>query len=484
MVSEAAWLLAPLRRGPELFVGQCRDVRFAHNPLGEKAILPLCPRSSELLAVADGRSAQATIEALAGPAQRAREPYLEALSALLAGGYLRSPAVEPTSPPAPPERFFNTWVHITNHCNLDCPYCYVAKTHDHMSDEVLARILGSIEATAKAKAVDHVHLRFAGGEPMLRFSALTHFFEEAKRRCAPHAVRLTGAIITNGSFIPGEALSWLAQEQLSISLSIDGVGEFQDVMRPVRGGGPSFRLVEESIDRYLAAGIRPYALVTVSRGNLSGLLELTKFLLAKELGFRLSLIRDFQQGHADLDEQVGVDLAQRRRQADGAVLLQKEVAEELIGVLHQVYDAIEAHVAERPSMVPSFSESHRFCDLELWKPIKRACGAAETYVAIGDKGQFSACQGALHFPGTQALDPELTLIQNAAQQTQLLPFTREAANEECRACRHRHSCAGGCPLLLHRRDGHVDGRSPYCEVFREVIPRILGIAALEKQRGS
>ena len=33
--------------------------------------------------------------------------------------------------------------------------------------------------------------------------------------------------------------------------------------------------------------------------------------------------------------------------------------------------------------------------------------------------------------------------------------------------------------MLYRRDGHVEGRSPYCEVFRAVLPRILRIAALE-----
>ena len=142
----------------------------------------------------------------------------------------------------------------------------------------------------------------------------------------------------------------------------------------------------------------------------------------------------------------------------------------------QCYDLIEQAVAAGGQ--PSFRATHKFCDLEPWQPIRQACAAGDNYLAVGDGGVTSPCQAALHHPGTRPLTAT-SLLAQARGQTQLPDFRRTEGNPECRRCRHRASCAGGCPLLLHRRDGHVNGRSPYCEVFRAVLPRIVRIAAVE-----
>jgi uncharacterized protein len=302
-------------------------------------------------------------------------------------------------------------------------------------------------------------------------------------------VRFSAAVLTNGASVPKGAPEWLLRHGVSVSLSIDGVGELQDVMRPVVGGGSSFDRVVRGLDTYRQHGIQPYILVTVGDSNLDGLPALTRFLLERGLHFRYSLVRDLEWGAAVLDDRHGPE------QADGHAtavtgLLSGPPLRRLQGVLGQCYDLIESHIQAQIAagtwQLGTFRRQHRFCDLELWQPIAQACGAGRSYVAIGDDGQVSPCQAALHHPGTQPIRAEpLTVI--AKSQTQLPNFVRSEGNPECRRCRHKPSCAGGCPLLLLRREGHVDGRSPYCEVFRAVIPRILRIAAIElaaQQQGS
>jgi radical SAM protein with 4Fe4S-binding SPASM domain len=152
-------------------------------------------------------------------------------------------------------------------------------------------------------------------------------------------------------------------------------------------------------------------------------------------------------------------------------------------VLGECYARIEARLPQ----TPSFRRTHRFCDLDLRRPIDRACGAGERQVAVSDRGRVSACQAAFGDDVAEEA-PRLANLASLASNASLvgvaprlapLAGVRRTAVDACAGCPHHRSCAGGCPLLLLRRDGHANGRSPFCEVFRFVIPRILRISALE-----
>ena len=468
----------PIRRAPDLYSGLCGSRHFVHNPNGHDALALLGADAWALLQAADGRAARdVALQVAAGDAVRA-QACLSELPLLLRNGFVRAPGVQPWQPTGPRERVFNTWLHLTNACNLACPYCYIQKDAGHMGDETTARVLEAIEATARSGQVDCVHVRFAGGEPMLRFDAMQRFHGQATETCARHGVRFSAAVLTNGTVLPSGAAAWLRDAGVSVSVSIDGIGALQDVMRPVVGGGSSASRVQQGLDALQAAGIQPYGLVTVGDSNLEGIPALAGWLSARGIGFRLSLVRDLEWGVGLLDDRRGAGSAQRDP-TDAAGLLSGEPLWRLQRVLGETYDVLEAAVAAGSR--PSFRRTHRFCDLELWRPIQKACGAGDSYLAVGDRGDFSPCQAALHQPGTQPLRSG-SLPDQARAQTQLGAFARQHGNPECNRCRHRASCAGGCPLLLHRRSGDIEGRSPYCEVFRAVIPRILCIAARELLR--
>lgn len=472
------WLQAPLRRAPGLAHGHVDGHAWLHNPWGHHALALVSPLAWRLWSAADGR----TLAELLADWPDAPVPRLLAeLPLLLRNGFLLTPNAPPAPRPAVrPERVFNLWLHLTNACNLACPYCYIHKSSEHMAGHVVRETLAAIAATAASGDIDRIHVRFAGGEPMLRFAEMQAFHAEAVALCARHGVRFTAAVLTNGTLVPDGAISWLQAENIAVSISIDGLEDVQDTMRPVKGGGPSFARLEAGLAQYLAAGIRPYMLVTVGDSNIDALPELTSWLLARDLAFRFSLVRDLEWGQQTLDDRRGaVDpqpLAQPPSLLLGPALTRVQLR------LAAAYDRIEQHLraehrAGRPPRT-SFRQSHRFCDLELWRPITQACGAGKSYLAISERGAVSPCQAALHREGTQPIRAA-SLLGQATAQTQLQPFARTAPNPECARCQHKPSCAGGCPLLLYRREGHVDGRSPYCEVFRAVIPRMLRLAALE-----
>ena len=474
----SAWLELPVRRAPGLAYGHVRGQAWLHNPYGFNALALVSPLAWRLWSAADGRT---LVELLADMPEVKPEGVLAELPLLWRNGFVLSPGVALQRPTAKTERVFNAWLHLTNACNLACPYCYIHKSTNHMEGHVSLKTLEAIEATAKSGDVERIHVRFAGGEPMLQFAQMQAFFVEATARCQAHGVRFTAAVLTNGTVVPDGAIPWLQQHNVSVSVSIDGIGAVQDAMRPVKGGGASFARLEAGLDAYLAAGIRPYILITIGESNIDGLSELTDWLLQRDLSFRYSLVRDLEWGAGALDDRHGAAEAGLQPSAQATILTGEALAR-VQQALALAYDRIEAHLTrvyaagQRPRT--SFRQQHKFCDLELWRPIEQACGAGRSYVAIAETGAVSPCQAALHHAGTQPIRPE-SLLTQARGQLQFQPFSRHTLNAECARCAFKASCAGGCPLLLFRREGHVDGRSPYCEVFRAVIPRILRISALE-----
>ncbi|MCB9739561.1 MAG: radical SAM protein [Deltaproteobacteria bacterium] len=487
----------PVWRADRLLHGVVRGQRWVHNPGVADALVLLSKGAAAVLDCADGRTLG---EISAGLAQTdlGRDRLLAEAPLLLRNGLLRTPresgavvaalaATTAAGPTRPPERVFDLWLHVTNDCNLDCPYCYIGKGPQHLDAAVAERALGAIEMAAAAGHVDRVHVRYAGGEPMLRYRALRAFHEEATARCARNGVRYSAAILTNGTVVPEDAPAWVRDEGLGVSISIDGLGAVQDAMRPTRAGRGSADHLRRGLDRWQQAGIRPYVLVTAGDSNLAGLPELVSWLLQRQLGFRISLVRDLEWGAGTLDDRHG---AQRRLRAapdapyDADGVLAGEALQRVRGVMMTCYDHIEASVAAAVDAgrapLPSFRATHRFCDLSPFRPIRKACGAGSSYAAIGQDGHISPCQAALHHPEDRvALRGDRSIVEQGRQHRPFGSFERTAGNAACNACRHQQSCAAGCPLLLARRDGHIDGRSPYCEVFRAVIPRIIGIAALE-----
>ncbi len=481
----------PVWRADRLLQGAVRGRRYVHNPAVDDGLLLLSRGAAAVLDGADGQPLGALVAAIPAPADALPGLWHDA-GRLLRLGMLRHPRAETLrvaqalaiAPSAPKERVFDLWLHVTNDCNLDCPYCYIHKSPVHMDQDAMERTLGAIEAAARAGHTDRVHVRYAGGEPMLRLAALQRFHEAAIARCAAHGVRYSAAILTNGTVVPRGATAWVRDAGIGVSVSIDGLGAGQDAMRPTRNGRGSWSHLERGLDAWQGAGIRPYGLVTLGEHNVEQAPELVSWLLARGLGFRLSLVRDLEWGAGALDDRHGASRRHERAPLGRDTILEGEALYAVVRPLMAAYDRIEAHVAASldagatPS--PPLRATHRFCDLSPLRPIRKACGAGSSYAAVSQTGQLSPCQAALHHEAeTSLLDGQRSIVEVARAHQPFGAFSRDTGNPTCQTCRHQASCAGGCPLLLHRRDGHIDGRSPYCEVFRAVIPRMVRIFALE-----
>jgi len=92
------------------------------------------------------------------------------LERLLEVGILRSSNVGPIKLQYAPKsklRSFGVWLHMTNRCNLDCPYCYICKDGARMTQGVAAQFVDKMEESVDVHQLKLLAIRFAGGEPSL-----------------------------------------------------------------------------------------------------------------------------------------------------------------------------------------------------------------------------------------------------------------------------------------------------------------------------
>ena len=108
---------------------------------------------------------------------------------------------------------------LTTRCNLACAYCYRPRTRGRRMPKSLA--LAAIDRV-RASPVAEPTLLFTGGEPLLAYPLLRQAILHA-RRPRPNGERLRIQINTNGMLLSAEIASFLAEQEVEVQLSLDGV---------------------------------------------------------------------------------------------------------------------------------------------------------------------------------------------------------------------------------------------------------------------
>ncbi len=131
------------------------------------------------------------------------------------------------------------------------------------------------------------------------------------------------------------------------------------------------------------------------------------------------------------------------------------------------YDAIEADLPMRPFI-------GGLLDRTAAQAHHHTCGVGQNYLVIGHTGALAQCPMHLDAPVQSDLSGDLLAVV-AAGPLRNLPVSEK---EGCRDCAFRHQCAGGCPLETFRATGRWDVRSPNCNLYTTLLPRVWRLEGL------
>ena len=438
---------SPLLRRPGLTLSPvCSDWQIT----SDSSVRPVLLNSvaAQLLAAFNkGRAPQEVLAHLppGWPADQTRATLQEMITL----GLLVPVDIQPQVPPETPTALI-AWLHVTNACNLRCAYCYVPQTNESMSLEVGRQAIDAVFRSAARHNFQRVKLKYAGGEPSLRFGLVEQLHAHAQARADALGLELEAVILSNGVAVSDQMLETLLAQNIHLAISLDGLDGDHDTQRPLANGHGSAHLVLHTIERALALGLLPDVTVTITNRNLSTLPDTVAWLLQRDLRFCLNLYRE---------NDLSADRTSLRLQDD-----------RLITAMRKSFDVIEAHLPSR-NLIGSLLDR-----VQIVIPHHYPCAVGHNHLAIDHHGRIAQCQMDMTHPVTDIWDDDpLAAVQSAPGG---IPGLSVDEKEGCADCRWRYWCAGGCPLEAFRATGRYDTRSPHCAIYRALMPEVLRLEAL------
>ncbi len=342
------------------------------------------------------------------------------------------------------------WLHLTNACNLRCTYCYLHKSAESMTEDIGRQAVAAVFRTATQRGFASVKLKYAGGEPTLKFDLLKVLHQQARALAAQSKLGLHEVVLSNGVSLTRSMLDYLRAENIRLAISLDGIGAAHDAQRPLINGHGSFARIARTIDKAIVAGLPPHLSITVTPQNIDHLPEAVAFALDHDLSFNLNFARDCEAAIPSIDPRNDQD--------------------RLIAGLKAALAVIENRLPRR-RLIDGLIDRSAF-----HAPHEYPCGVGRSYVVIDQHGRVARCQMDIAHPLADITAPDLLFhLQVPLFDFQNVPVT---AKEGCTDCTWRYWCAGGCPRLTYRTAGRADTRSPYCIVYQAIYPDILRLEGL------
>jgi uncharacterized protein len=346
---------------------------------------------------------------------------------------------------------------LTYSCNLACRYCYEDREEGcvppggggraprEMSPEsVRESVRFLLDRSGEIRKVSVV---LFGGEPLLRFPLLRAAVHEARAMAAERGKEVSFSLTTNGTLLTREIAGFLAENGVSVCVSIDGPREVHDRNRPYASGRGSYDDVERGLSYLMEsrAGFPLAARVTLGRGavDVRGTFRHLRALGFDEIGFAPASASE-GSGEALTEEELDLVLSEFRDLADGYV----------------------SDVRER--RMPAFSNLTQILSMvHRGDPMPYPCGAGVGMLAADPSGILYPCHR-LCGVGEPMGDPSRGVDPGA--RSRFLDGARRRRETGCDACWAKNFCAGGCYHDAFRRQGDLFAPSThYCRWIRELF---------------
>lgn len=427
------------QRAPELLLKPVDDrYAYAVNCSFPHSFRVLNQRQYEILQAVDGRDDVQTIAERLEIACDMLEEYLSLLSKTELVSFNGFTVRE--KPAAP--KSLNFWIHTTNACNLGCSYCYIPtlNTGGGMHDAVRQQLVYKMVEAVKLKGIGHIRLRLAGGEPLGKYPVWQRFIPEAKRALAKVGCQFDAGFVTNLTMLNENVIAFSKEHGIGYGVSLDGAGDLHDVTRSFRSGCGSFHIVDANLRKLITAGINVSVNTVVTNLNLTGLPELTRYLIALDIPFRYSIVKGGNIHAELLDEYLSASYA-------------------------VMQDAIKDGW--------QFSKRFQFCDLKPNELGFQTCASGFSGGAIYVDGTFKYCHVQFENNDVAAqtiFDEDLDLVDMIA----IGEHHEEHKSDDCKKCRYRSVCTSGCPVY------RVDGKDPQCSLYHRFIPKYYELQAKER----
>jgi uncharacterized protein len=132
-------------------------------------------------------------------------------------------------------------LNVTNQCNLACTFCYEYGEDKIVDSEHGKKSKFMSEDTAR-QSVEFLlnesgrvaHMTFFGGETLLNFPVLKKTVAYARQRAAEVGKEIDFSLTTNATLLQPDIIDFLAENDIGVTISMDGHADLQNKFRVFR----------------------------------------------------------------------------------------------------------------------------------------------------------------------------------------------------------------------------------------------------------
>lgn len=335
-------------------------------------------------------------------------------------------------------------LNVTQICNLACTYC--AAGGDGTYGQPQTKI--SVEKTlpqiqfflGRMKAGDLFRITFLGGEPLLYPDGIKVLAEYVKTECNLRDLQSSFSIVTNGTLLTEENVQLLNEIGCSVSVSIDGPAEMNDLARLQKNGKGSTALVLEGAGR-----------LSKNRDNIS------------RISFHGVFTRDnmkpfeaykFYQGFGFDSYEFTYDVNTP----------DSELNDEFVRQMNMIAkDAFELGGETELRRILFFDSV--FSTLDAQQRNENFCRAGKTHFVVDAKNNIFTC------PWDVGQSSEKVGEGSYLSASKLAPYEQPLVEKnDCGKCWARFVCGGGCMYIHKQTTGVKYKKDPiFCDRIRNLI---------------
>ena len=360
-------------------------------------------------------------------------------------------------------------------CNLNCHYCYYLKKEQlypkgesfRMPDEVLEKYIAQhIEASPNPAINFHWH----GGEPTVLGLDYFRKIVTIERKYQPPGRIIRNGIQTNGTLLDEDWCRFLAAEDFTVGLSLDGPREMHDKYRVTKDQKPTHKQAMRGYKLLRQHQVACDILCVVNAYNVRNPIQVYRFfkqIKAKYVGF--------------------LPLVEREPDAVSGVSERTVPAKALGAFLCAIFDEWKTHdigqvIVQNIEEVAktALGQEHALCIF------RKTCGDCPV---VEHNGDFFSCDhfvDAKHRLGNISETSLADLLESPAQR-RFGQAKFDTIPRYCRECEVLVMCHGGCPKdrFIKTPDGEA-GLNYLCEGYKSFFnhcrPFVTELAAQRRRR--
>jgi len=269
---------------------------------------------------------------------------------------------------------------------------------------------------------------FFGGEPLLNWHLMYEVTRYVQGRAYPNPARFH--VTTNGVLLSKEKAQFLADNNYSLIVSLDGPKEIHDELRVDQKGEGTFDRVMGGLEFLRSVGLGPR--ITLRATYTPD----TAHTLVIRAGFLNALVSMGYANHVSIEPAFLTETAC----VDTSFAGQGVTVETVTSLEEEYLRVADWYIEEaRAGKRPVFHNITKIIERLLWRlPNVSECGGGKGYFAVNGKGETFCC----HREQNSRVGNLVTGIDPVLQAPWI--DNRLYCREGCMSCSIRYVCGGGC----------------------------------------